>query len=316
MGLIDLATVGAMGYGFKPLRIRRMKQPMRRSVLCLALAVCLAGGSGCSLLRRGAFSAISPVADNMAKSLQKQSDVQLVKDGTPAYLLLMDGLLESAPDNPKLLLAAADANTAYAAAFVDKADGERVRAFYAKARDYGLTVLCQNKKFKKAVKGPIEDFEAAVKTFKKKDVPALYSTATAWVNWIIANSGDVAALAQFPRQVALMRQVLALDPGWQNGGAHMFFGIYYAVQPSGAGRDLEKSKAHFQQAMELAGPDYLLPRVTYAEFYARYTFDRELYESTLKDVLASEADKPEFRLINGVSRIRAQSLLDRVDDYF
>jgi len=293
-----------------------MNTPLRRWMTCFLLACCLFGGCGCGLLRRGAFSAISPVADNMARSLQKQGDVQLVKEGTPAYILLLDGLVESAPDNPKLLLAAADANTAYAVAFVDKSETERARALYAKARDYGTTVLCRNKKFRKALKGPIEDFEAAVQTFKKKDVPALYTTATAWANWIISNAGDVAALAQFPRPVALMRRVLELDPSWQNGGAHMFFGIYYAVQPSGAGRDLEKSKKHFDMAAELAGPDFLLPRVTFAEFYARYAFDRELYETTLRGVLESEADRPEFRLINGVSRIRAKSLLDRADDYF
>ena len=89
------------------------------------------------------------------RSLQKQSDVQLVKEGTPAYILLLDGLVESAPDNPKLLLAAADANTAYAVAFVDKSETERARALYAKARDYGTTVLCRNKKFEKSLKGPI-----------------------------------------------------------------------------------------------------------------------------------------------------------------
>ena len=99
-------------------------------------------------------------------------------------------------------------------------------------------------------------------------------------------------------------------------GPDAFFGIYYAVQPRGAGQDLAKSKAHFERAFQYAGADYLLPRVMYAEFYARYAFDRDLFESTLKEVVTHHDDTAEFRLMNEVARKRAQALLDNVDDYF
>ena len=56
--------------------------------------------------------------------------------------------------------------------------------------------------------------------------------------------------------------------------------------------------------------------MTYAEFYARYAFDRELFEKTLKDVLAHGGDRPEFRLMNAAARRRAQGLLERGDDLF
>ena len=36
-----------------------------------------------------------------------------------------------------------------------------------------------------------------------------------------------------------MQRLLDLSPGYQHGGPEMFFGIYYAVQPVGQGRDLE-----------------------------------------------------------------------------
>ena len=296
--------------------MKRVVMPWRRwGAVGLLLAV-LAGNSGCALLRKSAGSMMAPVAGDLAKSLQRQQDYQLVEEGAPTYLLILDGLVDSQPDNPNLLLAAAGAQTAYAAAFLDKAETDRARLMYAKARDYGLRLLRRNKRFQEAVNRPLDDFKASLTSFRKKDVPALYVTATAWTGWIINSSGSVEALAQFPRAMALMERVLELDPAYQKGGADMYFGIYYAVQPLGAGRDLEKSKAHFEKALAYAGDDYLLPRVTFAEYYARYAFDQELFEKTLRGVLAAQPEAPDFRLMNEAARRRAQALRDRMEVLF
>lgn len=282
-------------------------------LLVLALA---AAGSGCALIRSGVGRAMAPMAEDLAASLQRQSDIELVREGAPAYLLLLGGLADSGSRQPRLLLAAAEANTAYAMAFLDQTDRERARAFHARSRDYGLDVLRRNRRFRAAERAPLMDYEAAVRTFRKRDVPALFTTGTAWMSWILASSDSVEALAQLGRAVALMQRVLELDPDYRMGGAHLFFGLYYAVQPLGAGRDMEKARSHFQRVFELAGPDYLLARVAYAEYYARYAFDRELFESTLREVLAPREDPPDFRLMNAVARLRAQALLDRVEEYF
>ena len=84
----------------------------------------------------------------------------------------------------------------------------------------------------------------------------------------------------------------------------------------GAGRNLPKSKEHFERAFEYAGPGYLLPRVAFAEFYARYAFDRDLFEKTLREVIRQSEDKPEFRLMNEVARKRAHLLLEQADEFF
>ncbi len=278
----------------------------------------LAGGllAGCGAVRRGAGSMMADSATDLAQSLQRQDDLQLVKDGAPAYLLLLDGLAESS-ENPKVLLAASSAQIAYASAFFDKAEADRARKMYAKARDYGRKVLCRNKAFQKAQSAPVDEFTAVLSTFRKEDVPALYLTANAWTGWILNSPGDVEALAQFPRPVALMQRVLELDPEYQHGGADLFFGIYYAAQPRGAGRNLEKSRAHFEKAIALAGPDILLPRVLFAEFYARYAFDAALFDQTLHEVLSSsEGGAPDFRLMNEAARLRARHLLEKKDEFF
>ena len=68
--------------------------------------------------------------------------------------------------------------------------------------------------------------------------------------------------------------------------------------------------------MKIAGADYRLNQVTFAEYYARYAFDRDLFESTLKQVLAAQPDVPEFTLMNAVAKMRAQALLAQADELF
>ena len=272
--------------------------------------------SGCVLVRKGAARIISPMATQLSDGLMHQSDVELVREGAPAFLLMLDALAEAHPDNPAVLLAAADAQMAYATGFVDKEHKDRSKAMYLKAKTYGLRALARNKRFARAVDGNQEEFVRALRGFKKKDADALFSTASAWVMWIIASSDSPAALGDMPKVLAMMDRVQELDPGIRDGGVDLFRGIYYTVLPLGGGRDLDKARGHFERSLEIAGPDYLLARVTFAEFYARYAFDRELFETTLKQVLAAEPQVPEFTLMNAVARKRAQALLAAADDLF
>ncbi len=283
-------------------------------VLALALTV---GGSGCALLRRAAGSAMAPVAAGLQAGLQKQSDLQLVREGSPAFLLMTDGLIEAFPDNPDLLLAGANAQIAYASAFVGREEQERAAAFNARALEYALRVLDRRRPgFAALRQGTLAELEKAVPAFGRRDVPALYIAARAWIGWILASPNSVEALSQLSSAMALMKRVQELDPAYDRGGPDLFYGIYYAVLPGGAGRDLEKSKRHFEAAFQAGGSSFLLPRVMFAEFYARYAFDRELFETTLRSVLEPLADPPELRLLNAVSRARARRLLDQTDEYF
>ena len=56
--------------------------------------------------------------------------------------------------------------------------------------------------------------------------------------------------------------------------------------------------------------------MTFAEFYARYAFDPELFEQTLRNVLAADPKVPEYTLMNSVAQRRARVLLDQMDDLF
>ncbi len=292
---------------------------MKRLGILLPLALGLAvgaGGSGCALLRKGAAKLVSPMATELSDGFMRQNDVDLVREGAPAFLLMLDALAEAHPDKPAVLIAAAEAQMAYAMSFVDPSQKERSKTMFLKAKTYGLRALSRNKRFACAQDGPCDDFARSLSGFRKQDAEALLTTATAWAMWIIASSDSPAAMGDMTKVLEMMKRVHVLDPGIRQGGVDLFYGIYYTVLPLGGGRDLEKARRHFERSIEIGGPGYLLNRVTFAEFYARYAFDQELFERTLNDVIAAEPDVPEFTLMNSVAKMRARALLGQMDDLF
>ena len=83
----------------------------------LFLASFLMLGSGCTNLVSGITSQL---ADDLAGSILNSEDIDTVREGVPAYLLLMDSFLRSSPDSEDLLLAASNLNGAFSALVVDE----------------------------------------------------------------------------------------------------------------------------------------------------------------------------------------------------
>jgi hypothetical protein len=103
--------------------------------------VLLAGVSlipGCASLMS---SAASGLADNLSSAVLNQSDPETVRDGAPAYMLLLDSFLEGSPEDPDLLIAAANLYASYGAVFADVP--ERGARLTDRARDFGRKAFCE-----------------------------------------------------------------------------------------------------------------------------------------------------------------------------
>src|SRR6185369_227673 len=75
---------------------------MRRSHLRFALLLAAVALSACgSVVRR----ATNQFADNLTNAILDQDDPGTVRDGVPAYLLLIDGMIAGDPQNAEALLA-------------------------------------------------------------------------------------------------------------------------------------------------------------------------------------------------------------------
>jgi hypothetical protein len=254
--------------------------------------------------------------EDVSTSANKQSDLRVIREGMPAYLMLIDGMVEAVPDNARLLINAAQAYASFASAFVEDADTEYARTLYEKAKKYALRAL-ELRGLKNPVLKPFDAFEEALNRLAKDDVPYMFWTATCWGNWIRLSLGSMAAVAELPRVEALMKRVLVLDEQFYFGGPHLFMGIWFASRPKMAGGDLARARYHFQKALEFSQGKFLMTQVYYADHYARKSFDKNLFVATLQNVLETPADIiPQLTLLNTVAHKKAKELLAQADSYF
>ena len=270
----------------------------------------------CATSKTMTVGATASLMEDIAKSAYRQSDLRLIREGMPAYLMLIDGMVEAVPDNERLLISAAQAYASFASAFIQDEDKDYARVLYARAKDYALRALAQIG-IKDPLSIPFEAFEKALNTLGKKDVPYIFWAASCWGNWISLSQGSIEALAELPRVELLMRKVLELDEGFYYGGAHIFMGILNGSKPKVAGGNLELARQHFLKAIELGRGEFLMTYTYYANYYAKKIFDKDLYVSTLKTVLKTPADiMPNLTLLNTVAQTKAKAMLIEADDYF
>jgi len=272
--------------------------------------------SACLPNKKLTVGATATLLQEVASASSKQSDLRILREGMPAYLMLMDGMIQAWPDNDQLLIAGAESYSSFASLFVEDQDEAYARVLYARGKEYALRSL-EIRGLKNPVDRSFDEFKEALRRLGKKDVPYLFWSATCWANWIRLNLDSMEALSELPKVEWMMGRVLELDEGFYYGGPHLFMGIWYASRPKMAGGDLQKAHEHFTKALELGQGKFLMAYVYYAKYYARKMMDKELFISTLQKVLETPAEtSPNLILANTVAKKEAKELLSRVGDYF
>jgi hypothetical protein len=248
-------------------------------------------------------------------NLQQQTDLALVCEGAPAYLLMIDSLLVSSPNNHALLQAGAQSYSAYAMTLGEcgVVEDKRIAPIADKAKLYGLRLL--------RLYLPLTDqqdyaaFDRKLASLDQGDVPDIFWGTFGWLTWVKNQQGSPDAVADTYLIEKIMARLLEIDESYQGGSIHLFFGSFYAAKPAMFGGRPDLSKMHFEKALQLAGRRFLMTQTTYAETLARTTLDQQLHDQLLKEVLTFPQDSaPEFGLSNQIAVSKAKRLLN--ENYF
>ncbi len=253
--------------------------------------------------------------DNMARSVLNNPDPETVQRGIPAYLLLLDGLIQDDPDNEELLVSA---SALHALGCALEADDPAHRLRLAKrAWEYSTRAVCARDKILCGFwDKSFAEFSAGLNTLEKNDVPALFALGVGWLTRLQADGGQFQRLAELPRVEALFARLVELDEGFQQGGPQLYLGILRLLRPPSLGGEPERGRAHLKRAIELSTGRNLAARVELARRYARMLYDRELHDRLLQEVLDADPVADELTLFNVLAQEEARRLLDSADDYF
>jgi hypothetical protein len=293
----------------KPANPNDVKQINTR-ITTISLVLLLLGA--CSSVMQ---SATNDMAANLSSAIMNQDDPETVRDGAPAYLLLLDSFIAGSPDNPAMLAAAAELYAAYGVIFV--AEPQRADRLTQRALTYGQQSLCASNKSACGIHQlSFQEFEAVLAKLDKKDAASLYTYGLASIAYIKVHNDDWGAMAKLPQVETALKRVQTLDPQYQAVQVEHFLAVLNTIRPPALGGDFEAGKAHFERAVSLSNGKDLSINVDYARYYARTLYDRELHDQLLNDVMSAEPNQDGYTLFNTLAQREAQELLNAADDYF
>jgi hypothetical protein len=193
-------------------------------------------------------------------------------------------------------------------------DIEEKKKTYEKAASFGEKAMATNGAFKKSVSSG-KTVEESLGTLTSKEVPAIYWTAASLGKWAKA-SGIAAALKYKTRIKAMIERVEKLQPDYFFAAPSRYWGGFFAVAPSFAGGDLNKSKQQFEKSLKLA-PEYQGTKVLMADVYFTKKGDKASFQKVLKEVLSSNFDNhPEIGPENALEKKKDEKLLKNMDELF
>lgn len=278
----------------------------------IVLFCVLALVAGCSAIIAGATSSM---ADSFSDAIINQSDPETVRQGAPAFLLMMDGFVDNSPKNGSLLQGAAKLYAVYGAVFVD--DPVRAKRLTERGFNYGRRALCVKQVSVCDMHEFVyDDFVTSLQRLKSGDTPALFAFTVSWLAYIRTHSSNWGSVADLPKVEASLERIQELDKDYESAAVHQYLGILNTLRPAALGGAPELGRRHFEQAIEITHGQDLSIMLEYARSYARLVYDRELHDRLLVKVVEANPEVPGFTLFNTLAQAEAQSLLDSADDYF
>jgi hypothetical protein len=260
-------------------------------------------------------SATNGMAANLSTAILNQDDPETVRDGAPAFLLMLDSFIAGAPDDASMLAAGSELYAAYGVVFVN--DDDRADRLTTRALDYGQKSLCASNKVACGIEDlTFKEFELVLNKLEKKDAASLFTFGLSSIAFIKVHSSDWGAMAQLPRVESTLNRVQALDPQYQAVQVEHYLAVLNTIRPPALGGDFDAGKAHYERALALSDGKDLSINVDYARYYAKTLYDRELHDRLLNEVISAQPIQDGYTLFNTLAQREAQELLDAADEYF
>lgn len=286
--------------------------PTRAFARLAPLLVAVVALSGCgAIVSRATDSA----AERLSQAILNQNDPETVRDAAPAYLILLDSVVQGSPDSASALSSASTLYAAYGITFVD--DPERAKRLTERSRDYAERAVCaQRDTYCAWGEADYDGFVAALEETRPRDAAVLYAYAVGWLAYLRAHADDWGALAELPKVEAVLARLALLDADYEAGNVQLYLGILNTLRPPALGGRPEVGREHFERAIALTGGADLSVKLEYARGYARMMYDRDLHDRLLTEVVEADPEIDGLTLLNVLAQREARDLLASADDYF
>lgn len=285
---------------------------------------------GCDF-QRMALEQTAGILKQSMPAFEREWDWELVAAALPGNIKTIEGFLQAGPGNADLLLMASQAYTSYgmivledrwerAEEFSPAAEklAQRTREMYMRGHRYALRLLeLRHPGIRAAARKGGKALRPFMDRCTREDVPGLFWAGMPLGMAINMSRDDVEMIARMPVAKLLVQRVKELDDTYYHGGVHMVFGALLGSTSRALGGDPDRSRKHFERALELTKRRFLLVHVMYARTLAVQLQDPQLFQRLLDEVLEAKLSiYPEQKLANVAAKRRARRLLARKDELF
>jgi len=289
-----------------------------RGLVCVLLII---GWCGCST-RMLMIDEFTDIIDTGVIAFEQDDDLQMLAEAFPANIKLLEAILANDPDNVRLLTLLARLYGSYTFVFYedrleaaaltgampggDRGDSQALEQaavrYYAKGTEYALRALevrypnCRDKIAKVSTAGRfIESLDSA-------DVPPLFWYGFNLSAYVNHNRDSVRVIARAHLIDKAMKRVLALDPEYYYGSAHLILVAFYASRSPMMGGDLDLAARHYQSLKELHCNRFLLADLFYARYYLYQKQDRRQFVQVLTNIIDHGQGDMQYRLFKRYSQ--------------
>ena len=275
------------------------------------LLIIFLSGNGCMKL---ALRMSPGLFENMSVSIFEECDPELAKKAIPSNLKLLEGILKNDPDNPELLKLLSMGFCGYSMLFVENDDKERAANLYYRATVYGLKAIGFNGN-PETIKR--EDLEKVLDDLDKKSLDSLLWATVSWNSWINLNLHKPAAIAQLGMAQLCIDKLTESNPDLFYGLPYLLKAVSLSARSPMLGGDYIKAKEYYDKALFSGDRNLFLSQFFYARYYCVGTQNKEMFVTLLTEIIEENRKYPaDLCLLNRVFRLRADTLLNNVDDFF
>ena len=288
--------------------------PKTQKPRVMTLLILLTGlaTSGCSIV---VSKATDGFGTNLTSAMLNQDDPELVRDGMPSYIILMDSFVQGSPENPAMLSAAANLYASYGAVFAD--DETRAMRLTSRGRDYALRAMCES--YAESCDWRelnYDDFVATLDGLTEQHAEIVYIYSFATLAYLRTHSADWNSLAELPQAEALVKRYLEISGESANASAHTYLGVILTLRPPALGGKPEEARTHFEKAIASSGGRDLAAKIEFAKGYAKLLYDQELHDQLIGEVLDADPKADRLTLTNVLAQEEALRMRVEASDYF
>ncbi len=194
-----------------------------------------------------------PSADDIAAGLARVPETGIIRDGLPAYIIMIESLLNRTPENPELLEAAARLYSLYGGYFVD--EQTRAENLTTRALDYALIAADRRiPGMGLARSSSYQDFKRLVNNTVRDDIDTLFFIGSIWLDWVRVRRDELDAVADLPMIQLLMQRIAVFEAGYHGGMATLYLALLASMEDA----DNDQIRGYFALASEQAAGKHLL----------------------------------------------------------